>query len=176
MKRILVPIDSTQPARTRSAIEQVVRMVRDEPVSVQLLCVQPKVSNHVAMFFEPRELHQLQLDAGTEELLPAQRLLDAAGVPYSSTVKVGRTADTIVATARDLGCDHIVFGDDAPGRAASACRAACAGSRAPATSPGRRRRCARRPAGDRLLSAAATRRAVLSPQHRVGVRGRGLAF
>ena len=117
MKRILVPIDATQPARMRSAIEQVVRMVREEPVNVQLLCVQPKVSNHVAMFFEPRELHQLQIDAGTEELLPAQRLLDAAGVPYSSTVKVGRTADTIVATARDLGCDHIVFGDDAPGLA-----------------------------------------------------------
>ena len=55
--------------------------------------------------------------AGTEELQAAQRLLDAAGVPYASTVKVGRTADTIVATARDLGCDHIVFGDDAPGLA-----------------------------------------------------------
>jgi nucleotide-binding universal stress UspA family protein len=117
MKRILVPVDATQPARMRSAIEQVVRMGREEPVSVQLLCVQPKVSNHVAMFFDPRELHQLQVEAGTEDLLPAQRLLDAAAVPYTSTVKVGRTADTIVATARDLGCNHIVFGEDAPGLA-----------------------------------------------------------
>ncbi|HEX6721636.1 MAG TPA: universal stress protein [Burkholderiaceae bacterium] len=117
MKRILVPVDATQPARTRSAIEQVVRMVREEPINVQLLCVQPKVSNHVAMFFDARELHQLQIDAGTEDLLPAQRLLDAAGVPYTPTVKVGRTADTIVATARDLGCDHIVFGDESPGLA-----------------------------------------------------------
>lgn len=114
MRRILVPIDPTQPARTRSAIEQVVRISREEPVTVRLLRVQPKVSGHVAMFFDTRELHELQQSAGAEDLQFAQSLLDGAGVSYISTVLVGRSAKTIVAAARDYGCDRIVFGREEP--------------------------------------------------------------
>ena len=114
MTRILVPIDPDQPARTRSAIEQVLRMHRTERVSIRLLRVQPKVSGHVAMLFDPRELLELQLSAGAEDLEYAQKLLDLAGVPYTSTVLVGRTAETIAVAARDYGCGHIVFGSDEP--------------------------------------------------------------
>lgn len=114
MRQILIPIDPSQPVRTRSAIEQVVRICREEPVTVRLLRVQPKVSGHVAMFFGKRELRELQLGAGAEDLQFAQSLLDAAGVSYTSTVLVGRSAETIAAAARDYGCDHIVFGRDEP--------------------------------------------------------------
>jgi nucleotide-binding universal stress UspA family protein len=114
MKRILVPIDPTEPALTRSAIEQVIRIWREEPVSIRLLRVQPKVSGHVAMFFDSRELHDLQQDAGTEDLEYAGKLLDAAGVPYTSVVRIGRSAETIVETARDQQCDRIVFGREEP--------------------------------------------------------------
>jgi len=114
MTRILVPIDPDQPARTRSAIEQVLRMHRTERVSIRLLRVQPKVSGHVAMLFDPRELLELQLSAGAEDLEYAQKLLDLAGVPYTSTVLVGRTAETIAMAARDYGCGRIVFGSDEP--------------------------------------------------------------
>jgi nucleotide-binding universal stress UspA family protein len=110
MKHILVPIDATQPLHMRSAIDQVVRLSRQEPVRVRLLSVQPKVSGHVAMFFDPRELHALQIDAGTEDLQPARQLLEAAGVPCTCEVRVGRSADTIVATAHDRRCSSIVFG------------------------------------------------------------------
>ena len=114
MPRILVPIDPEQPARTRSAIEQVLRMRRTEQASIRLLRVQPKVSGHVAMLFGTQELLELQLSAGAEELQYAQKLLDLAGVPYASTVLVGRTAETIAMAARDYGCDRIVFGRDEP--------------------------------------------------------------
>jgi nucleotide-binding universal stress UspA family protein len=117
MKRILVPIDPDQPARTRSAIEQVLRMSRTDQVSIRLLRVQPKVSGHVAMLFDPRELLELQLDAGAEDLQYAQKLLDLTGIPYTSTVLVGRTAETIAMAARDYGCNRIVFGRDEPGLA-----------------------------------------------------------
>jgi nucleotide-binding universal stress UspA family protein len=110
MRQILIPIDPSQPGRTRSAVEQVVRICREEPVAVRLLRVQPKVSGHVAMFFDKRELRELQLGAGAEDLQFAQSLLDAAGVSYTSTVLVGRDAETIIAAARDYGCDRIVFG------------------------------------------------------------------
>jgi len=114
MTRILVPIDPAQPARTRSAIEQVLRMRRTDRVSIRLLRVQPMVSGHVAMLFDKRELLDLQMSAGAEDLQYAQKLLDLAGVPYASTVLVGRSAETISAAARDYGCDHIVFGRDEP--------------------------------------------------------------
>ena len=117
MTRILVPIDPTQPARTRSAIEQVVRMRRSDRVSIRLLRVQPKVSGHVAMLFGTTELQDLQLSAGAEELEYARSLLDLAGVPYACTVLVGRSAETIAMAARDYGCDRIVFGRDEPGLA-----------------------------------------------------------
>ncbi len=114
MKSILVPIDPAQPARTRAAIEQVVRLWREAPATVRLLRVQPKVSGHVAMFFPSGELSELQLSAGAEDLQFAQGLLDAAGVPYTSTVVVGRSASTIVDVAREQGCDCIVFGPEQP--------------------------------------------------------------
>ena len=117
MTRILVPIDPDEPARTRSAIEQVVRMRSgsSQRVHIRLLRVQPRVSGHVAMLFAPSELRELQLCAGAEDLAYAQKLLDLAGVPYTSTVLVGRTAETIAAAARDYGCSRIVFGVDEPG-------------------------------------------------------------
>jgi nucleotide-binding universal stress UspA family protein len=115
MKQILMPIDPAQPARTRSAIDEVLGMRRDEPITVHLLRVQPRVTSHVAMCFRPGELQAMQLQAGAEDLQLAQGLLAAAGLPFTSTVRIGRSAPTIVETARELGCDRIVFGREAPG-------------------------------------------------------------
>lgn len=114
MRRILLPIDPTQPARTRSAVEEIVEICTSEQVTVSLLRVQPKVNRHVAMFFGSEELGQLHRAWGDEELDFARGLLDAAGVPHTSTVLVGRSAETIVAAARDMGCDRIVFGRTEP--------------------------------------------------------------
>jgi len=117
MRHILVPVDPNQPARTRAAIERVVRLYREEPATVHLLRVRPKVSGHVSMFFGSGELRELQQTAGAEDLELAQAQLDAAGVPYISTVLVGRSAPTIVAAAQEYGCDRIVFGPEQPGLA-----------------------------------------------------------
>lgn len=116
MRQLLVPIDPDNQALTRSAIAEVVRLYRQEPVGVRLVRVQPRVTGHVAMFFGPRELLDLQLQAGAEDLRFAQSLLEAAGVPHHSTVLVGRSAETIARAARDYGCDSIIFGDS-PGLA-----------------------------------------------------------
>lgn len=115
MRNILVPIDPAQPARTRSAIDEVVRLVREEPAMVRLLRVRPKVSGHVAMFFGSGELEDLQRCAGLEELQYAQQLLEAAGVEYTSDVRVGRSATTIVLAAGDWHCDRIIFGGEGAG-------------------------------------------------------------
>jgi len=117
MRQLLVAVDPHTPARTRSAVEESVRIWRTEFVGIRLVRVQPRLSGHVAMFFGPRELHKLQQDQGDEDLQYAQQLLDAAGVPYSSTVLVGRTAETIAQAAREFGCDRVIVGSDSPGLA-----------------------------------------------------------
>lgn len=118
MTHLLVPIDPSEPARTRSAIDEVVRSCRADPATtVQLLRVVPKVSGHVAMFFDDDELHALQREQGADDLKYAERLLEAAGVRCTSTVLIGRSASTIVGAARDFKCDRIVFGDEPSGLA-----------------------------------------------------------
>jgi nucleotide-binding universal stress UspA family protein len=56
----------------------------------------------------------MQLEEGSHELHYAQGLLEAAGVPYISTVLVGRSAEAIAQAARDFGCDRILFGTEGP--------------------------------------------------------------
>ena len=114
MRQLLVAVDPHSPARTRSAVEQAVRIWRAEFVAIRLVRVQPRLSGHVAMFFGARELQAMQLDEGAEELKYAQSLLDVAGVPYTSTVLIGRSAETIAQAARDFGCDRILFGEAEP--------------------------------------------------------------
>jgi nucleotide-binding universal stress UspA family protein len=112
MRQLLVAVDGHSPARTRSAVEAAIRIWREEFVAIRLVRVQPRLSGHVAMFFGTRELHRLQVQEGAEELGYAQSLLEAAGVPYTSTVLVGRSAESIAQAARDFGCDRILFGEE----------------------------------------------------------------
>jgi len=117
MAHVLIPVDPAHPARARSAVEQAARLCREEPTSVRLLRVQPPVSGQVAMYFDAQALQQLQLEWGTEALRPVEALLTAAGVPFTSTVRLGRSAPTIAAVAREFHCDRVVFGNDEPGLA-----------------------------------------------------------
>jgi nucleotide-binding universal stress UspA family protein len=111
MRKLLVPVDGDS-ARTKAAVAEAIEICSKESVEVHLLNVQPVVSSHVAMFFCQGELHQIQHDAGLEELAPAQALLNAAGVPHTASVMVGRSAETIARAARELGCDRIVMGSE----------------------------------------------------------------
>lgn len=117
MRQLLVLVDPHDPARSRSAVEQAIRIWREERCGVRLVRVEPRVSGHVAMFFGTGELRRMQLEQGAEALAPAQALLDAAGVPHQSSVLVGRSAEAIAGAAREFGCDRILLGEDGPGLA-----------------------------------------------------------
>lgn len=111
MRKLLLPIDG-DTARMRAAVAQAIRIHAQEPVAVHLLSVQPAVTSHVAMFFGKGELHQIQQDAGMEDLAPAKALLDTAGIACTASVKMGRSAETIARAARELGCDRIILGGE----------------------------------------------------------------
>lgn len=109
MTKLLVPIHGS-PDRWRAALAQAIDIHRRESASVHLLSVQPKVSGHVSMFFARGELQQIQQAAGLEDLEPAQAILRTAGVPFTSSVMVGRGAETIARAAREFGCQHVIMG------------------------------------------------------------------
>lgn len=111
MRNLLIPVNG-DAARTKAAVAEAVRIYGKEPVGVHLLSVQPRVSGHVGMFFGEGELHDIQHAAGMEDLAPAKALLDAVGVPYTASVRVGRSAETIARAARELDCDRIVMGQE----------------------------------------------------------------
>ncbi|MDM0043644.1 universal stress protein [Variovorax dokdonensis] len=111
MRQILIPIDEGEPARTRSAVAQAIRIYRSEPVQLRLVNVQPQLNGHVAMYFGVEELRRLQQEAGRDALATAQDMLDDAGIPYASTVLTGRSAEVIAEAARRFCCDRIVFGE-----------------------------------------------------------------
>ena len=115
MRKVLIPVEAGNPARSRAAVAEAIAIYRKEPVKVHLLSAQPAVSGHVAMFFGSDELHHLQCAAGAEDLESAQAQLTAAGVPFASSVRIGRSAETIARTARELGCDRILMGQDKTG-------------------------------------------------------------
>ena len=119
MRKILIPVEAGNPARSRAAVAEAIGIYGKDPVTVHLLSVQPAVSGHVAMFFGGGELHQLQNAAGAEDLACAQAQLAAAGVPHESSVRIGRSAETIARTARELGCDRILMGQDRAGSLAA---------------------------------------------------------
>jgi nucleotide-binding universal stress UspA family protein len=110
MKRVLVAVDAA--ADTAAVVAEVARMQSQEPISVHLLNVQPAVSGHVAMFFDDTELHELQQAAGEEVLAPVRAQLGNLRVPCSSSVRIGRCAETIARTAQERGCDRIVLGHE----------------------------------------------------------------
>jgi nucleotide-binding universal stress UspA family protein len=94
----------------KEAVAQALRIYGEEPVGVHLLSVQPGVSSHVTRFFGEGELHEIQQAAGKEDLEPAKALLDAAGVPHTARVMIGRSAESIARAARELDCDRILMG------------------------------------------------------------------
>ncbi len=110
MRKILVVVDGLSAAHTRDAVNQAISLYQQEAAEVHLLSVQPRVSGDVAMFFGSGELHDLQYVAGAEDLAPAQAQFDLAGVPYQTSVVVGRGAQSIAQRARELQCDRIVMG------------------------------------------------------------------
>jgi nucleotide-binding universal stress UspA family protein len=111
MTKLLVPIYGS-PDQWRAALAQATEIHRRENASVHLLSVQPKVSGHVSMFFGRGELQQIQQAAGLEDLEPAQALLRTAGVPFTSSVMVGRSAETIARAAREFGCQRVIMGGE----------------------------------------------------------------
>jgi len=84
---------------------------RDKP-AIELVTVHlpiPKVPN-LGKVVSKAQIERFYQEEGEENLAPAKRKLERAGVPYQPRILVGQVAETLVKQAKASGCDLIVAG------------------------------------------------------------------
>jgi nucleotide-binding universal stress UspA family protein len=102
---ILVPVDGSE--NSSRAVRFAIRLHRGfAPLGIYLLYVRVPSLNI------PDDPRRGEPDHAIPDhaLASAKAMLDAAGVPYSSDVARGFVGSTIVAYAREHGCESIVMG------------------------------------------------------------------
>ncbi|CAB3655350.1 universal stress protein [Achromobacter marplatensis] len=119
MKRILIPVDGSQPAI--HAVQAMLTARAYDPVErVDLLSVQiPLKSGKIGRGLSQAEIDAYYQDEGRAALEEASRLLSQAGVPFEARVEVGAAADTIARIADETGADEIYMGSRGLGSVSS---------------------------------------------------------
>lgn len=119
MKRILIPVDGSQPAI--HAVQAMLTARAYDPVErVDLLSVQiPLKSGKIGRGLSQAEIDAYYQDEGRAALEEAGRLLSQAGVPFEARVEVGAAADTIARIADETGADEIYMGSRGLGSVSS---------------------------------------------------------
>lgn len=107
--RVLIPVDGSWNAL--QAVRQVIAEAQSgPPMEVHLLNVQLPLPRHAARFVSRQARGNLHRERGVRALESACRLLADAGIACVGVVEVGAKAQTIVAYARETGCQRIVLG------------------------------------------------------------------
>ena len=110
--RILLPVDASDNAAR--AVEYVIALLRDrlapEAVSIHLLNVQRPVSGDVSTFVSKEALDDYHRERSQQALERPRKILDAAGMTYSTHMLVGRPWEAISDYAAAKSIDHIVMG------------------------------------------------------------------
>ncbi|HSD37867.1 MAG TPA: YjbE family putative metal transport protein [Rhodocyclaceae bacterium] len=109
MLKILVPVDDSSNAR--HALRQVINeFIANPAMEIHLLNVQPRLSRHIGRFLSRSTRETWHRDQAEKALAPAREMLAKHSIPVAEHVELGRRAETIVAVAKRLRCDHIVMG------------------------------------------------------------------
>ena len=108
MVKVLVPVDGSP--NSMYAVRHVMQeFAKQRSIEIHILNVQAPLSRHVSQFVSRKNRASFHADEAVKAMLPARRALDDAGVPYTAHVETASKAQAIAATARSLGCDHIVM-------------------------------------------------------------------
>jgi nucleotide-binding universal stress UspA family protein len=114
--RILVPVDGSESSL--AAVRFVIAKLApaDAALDLHLLTVQPPLPSAASTFIDAGVVRGYHKEEGEKDLAAARKLLDGAGVAYSSHTAVGDPADTIATYADQKTCDAIVMGTRGLGR------------------------------------------------------------
>ena len=112
MLNFIVPVDGSEPSG--EAVKQLTKYlgwIRDD-VHIHLLNVQSSIpyGNRVSSIVGRDRLMRYQREDGETALKPAKKILDKAGVSYSSSIVFGDPSKAIVRYAIKIRCDQILMG------------------------------------------------------------------
>ncbi|MBO9330127.1 universal stress protein [Achromobacter sp. HZ01] len=119
MKRILIPVDGSQPSL--HAVQALIDARRYAPVErVELLNVQiPLQAGKIGRGLSQAEIDAYHQEEGEAALQAARALLSKAGVPFEERIEIGAAADTIVRVAQETDADEIYMGSRGLGSVSS---------------------------------------------------------
>ncbi len=108
--KILLPFDGS--ATALEAVRFAIAMAGNglETTAVLANVQEPASLYELMVAHDPRVIEQVSAAAGANSLLPAQALLDAAGIAYETEVAMGDPAHTLVDILENYGCDLVVMG------------------------------------------------------------------
>jgi nucleotide-binding universal stress UspA family protein len=109
MKTVLVPIDGSE-CSLRAVQYLISAREGGHGPTLHLLNVQVGITGDVSQFVSRSDIKDYRREQSDEALRSARALLDQAGIPYETHVKIGHVADCITRSAEKLECDHIVMG------------------------------------------------------------------
>lgn len=111
MLKVLVPVDGS--AASLRAVEYAIKLHKVcQAGQIVLINVQPPIDAvEVRRFMKQAEIEAMQESRGGDSLASSRQLLDAAGVAYEPQVLLGPVAESIVACAKEKGCDLIIMGN-----------------------------------------------------------------
>lgn len=116
MPKILLAIDGSQHAlHTVATLAQLAEGWRQIDLHVLNVQAQPPLYGEVVAYLPPEKTESYARAAGHLALADSLGLLKGTSIPYSSEVRLGDTATTIVASAQSLGCALIVIGSRGTG-------------------------------------------------------------
>lgn len=118
--KILLAVDGS--THSAAAVRHVIALAQHcTKLAVTLVTVMPPADTwELKRFMKSEEIEAMQESQGGDLLSPARALLDAKGILYTPKVLLGPVAETLVAEAREAGCDLIVIGSRGHTAAASA--------------------------------------------------------
>ncbi len=121
MPKFLVAVDGS--AHSQKAARMLVAQAGwyKAPAEIVLLTVHRPVPqiHGLSRAVGKKGLERYYQEEGAASLAECRRILDAAGIVYTSGVAVGDIAETIAAKAREHKCDAIVMGTRGMGAAAN---------------------------------------------------------
>ncbi len=109
MQKVLVPIDGSDASKR--VVQYLISLARSGgPVEIILINVQPRIDGNVRMFVSREMIDNYYHEEGETALTAAKKILDDAKVAYTSSVQIGKIAETVVAEAKKNHCTGIVMG------------------------------------------------------------------
>ncbi len=109
MMKILVPVDGSSSS-LHAARYVAGEFLRNPELEIHLLSVQGRFSRHITQFLNRKDLAEFYREESEKKSRAVRAFFDRRNVPYIAHVAVGHRAEIIAASAKSLGCHHIVMG------------------------------------------------------------------